>query len=76
MKFPRATHPIREIEDQLWLVSFLQYDLEFFDKDEGRIEPALNSFVPEKVLTMSLAPCISIVVASLVEMRQQSLVPG
>ena len=24
----------------------------FFDKDEGRVEPAPNPFVPDKVLTM------------------------
>lgn len=31
---------VREVEDQIWLVSFLDYDLAFFDKDEGRVEPA------------------------------------
>jgi putative transposase len=44
---------IREVDDQIWLVSFLDYDLGFFDKDEGRVEPAPNPFAPEKVLTMS-----------------------
>jgi len=46
-------HCIREVADQIWLVSFMQDDLGFFDKDEGRIEPAPNTFAPEKVLTMS-----------------------
>ncbi len=32
---------IREVADQIWLVSFMHYDLGFFNKDEGRIEPAL-----------------------------------
>ncbi|WP_428101686.1 hypothetical protein [Candidatus Rariloculus sp.] len=44
---------VREIEDRIWLVSFLGHDSGFFDQDEGRVEPAPNPFVPEKVLTMS-----------------------
>jgi putative transposase len=43
---------IREEADKIWLVSFLNYDLGFFDEDEGRVEPAPNPFEP-KVLTMS-----------------------
>jgi putative transposase len=44
---------LREVDDQVWLVSFLDFDLGFFDRDEGRVEPAPNPFEPEKVLTMS-----------------------
>lgn len=44
---------LREVEDQVWLVSFLDYDLGFFDQDQDRVEPAPNPFAPEKVLTMS-----------------------
>jgi putative transposase len=44
---------IREVDEQIWLVSFLEYDLGFFDQVEGRVEPAPNPFGPEKVLTMS-----------------------
>ena len=44
---------IREVADPIWLVSFMHYDLGFFDKDEGRIEPAPHPFAPETVLTMS-----------------------
>ena len=44
---------LREVDDQVWLVSFLDVDLGFFDQDEGRVEPAQNPFGPEKVLTMS-----------------------
>jgi hypothetical protein len=44
---------IREVEDPVWLVSFLDFDLGFFDQVEGRVEPAPNPFVPERVLTMS-----------------------
>ena len=44
---------LREVDDQVWLVSFLDLDLGFLDQDEGRVEPAQNPFGPEKVLTMS-----------------------
>jgi putative transposase len=40
---------IREVDDQIWLVSFLDYDLGYFDPDEGRIEPGPNPFAPENV---------------------------
>ena len=44
---------IREVANQVWLLSFMDYDLGFFDNEAGRVEPALNPFAPEKVLTMS-----------------------
>jgi len=44
---------IREVADEIWLVSFMQYDLGFFDKEKGRVEPAPNPFAGNKVLTMS-----------------------
>ena len=40
--------------NQIWHVSFLKFDLGYFDKERDRVEPAPNPFVPEKVLTMSL----------------------
>jgi putative transposase len=43
---------IREVEKQVWLVSFLDYDLGFFDTEKGRVEPAPDAFVPDRVLTM------------------------
>jgi len=51
--FAGQTVGVREVADQIWMVSFMHYDLGFFDKETGRIEPALNPFTPEKVLTMS-----------------------
>jgi transposase InsO family protein len=44
---------IREVDEQIWLVSFMHYDLGFFDQDEGRVEPAPNPFTPQTLLTMS-----------------------
>ena len=44
---------IREVADQVWLVSFMIYDLGFFDQNENRVEPmGQNPFAP-KVLPMS-----------------------
>jgi transposase InsO family protein len=44
---------VREVADSIWLVSFMDYDLGFFDETENRVEPVgLNPFAP-KVLPMS-----------------------
>jgi len=43
---------IREVSDKIWLVSFMEFDLGYFDEDEARVEPAENPFRP-KVLPMS-----------------------
>jgi len=39
---------IREIADGIWLVSFMDYDLGFFDQQENRVEPVgVNPFAPK-----------------------------
>ncbi len=38
---------IREEADNIWLVSFLDYDLGYFDEEAGRVEPAPNPFLPK-----------------------------
>lgn len=44
---------IREVADQIWLVSFMDYDIGFFDEEQNRVEPmGENPFAP-KVLPMS-----------------------
>jgi len=44
---------VTEIADDIWLVSFMDYDLGFFDNDVNRVEPVgENPFAP-KVLPMS-----------------------
>lgn len=43
---------IREVDQDIWQVSFLEYDLGFFDKEQNRVEPGPNPFAPDKVLTM------------------------
>jgi putative transposase len=43
---------IKEVANHIWLVTFMQYDLGFFDHQTCRLEPAANPFGP-KVLPMS-----------------------
>jgi transposase InsO family protein len=42
---------ITEVSEKIWLVSFMQYDLGFFDHESGRVECAPNPF-GAKVLPM------------------------
>jgi putative transposase len=44
---------IKETDDGIWLVSFMNYDLGYFDVDNLRLEPLKNPFGP-KVLPMYL----------------------
>ncbi len=43
---------IKQVSDRIWLVSFMDYDLGYFDDEECRLEPLANPFGP-KVLPMS-----------------------
>ena len=43
---------VRQVSDRIWLVSFMDYDLGYFDDEECRLEPIANPFSP-KVLPMS-----------------------
>jgi putative transposase len=43
---------IREVSDKIWLVSFMEFDLGYFDEDTCRVEPIDNPFAA-KVLPMS-----------------------
>jgi len=43
---------IKQVDDKIWLVSFMQYDLGFFDEETGRLGSAENPF-GAKVLPMS-----------------------
>ncbi len=44
---------VKEVSDKIWLVSFMKYDLGFFDHETGRLESAVNPF-GARVLPMSL----------------------
>ncbi|MER8691522.1 IS481 family transposase [Mesorhizobium opportunistum] len=43
---------IKQVEDHIWLASFMDYDLGYFDDETCRLEPLQNPFGP-KVLPMS-----------------------
>ncbi len=43
---------IKEVKEKIWLVSFMEYDLGYFDEDSRRFEPINNPF-GAKVLPMS-----------------------
>lgn len=43
---------IKEISDRIWLVSFMDYDLGFFDQEANRLEPVDNPFEP----TLPMSP--------------------
>lgn len=42
---------VKQVDDKIWLVSFMNYDLGYFDEETDRVEPAENPFA-EKVLPM------------------------
>ena len=35
---------VKEVSDKIWLVSFMDYDLGFFDHETGRLATAVNPF--------------------------------
>ena len=43
---------IKQIDERIWLVSFMEYDLGYFDDETCRLEPLQNPFGP-KLLPMS-----------------------
>lgn len=50
--FAGQTVGIKEVDDKIWQVSFMGYDLGFFDEQTCKLEPGRNPFGP-KVLPMS-----------------------
>jgi putative transposase len=43
---------VKQVSDRIWLVSFMDYDLGYFDDETCRLEPIENPFSPN-VLHMS-----------------------
>jgi putative transposase len=37
---------VRQVDDRLWLVTFMHYDLGYFDDETCRLEPIANPFAP------------------------------
>jgi putative transposase len=52
LAFAGQTVGIKEVAEKIWLVTFMHYDLGFFDHETGRVECAPNPFAA-KVLPMS-----------------------
>ena len=50
--FAGQTVGIKQTDDRIWLVSFMGYDLGYFDDEICRLEPLANPFGP-KVLPIS-----------------------
>ena len=50
--FAGQTVGIKQVDEHLWLATFMHYDLGFFDDETCRLEPTNNPFGP-KVLPMS-----------------------
>ena len=50
--FAGQTVGIKQVDEHIWLASFMQYDLGYFDDETCRLEPLNNPFGP-KVLPMS-----------------------
>ena len=42
---------VKQTADHIWLVSFMEYELGYFDDETSRLEPIENPFGP-KVLPM------------------------
>jgi putative transposase len=48
----RTERRLTQVGERVWLVSFMQHDLGYFDDETIRVEPIENPFGP-KVLPMS-----------------------
>jgi len=40
---------VKEVEDKIWLVTFMDYDLGYFDEENRKLEPLNYPFVPKMV---------------------------
>lgn len=47
---------INQVSEEIWLVSFMDYDLGYFDHETCRLEPLANPFGPRVLQRPSLAP--------------------
>ena len=47
---------IKEVDDGIWLVSFMHYDLGYFDLEQKTLQPLDNPFGPKKPVTDVSAP--------------------
>ena len=50
---PEQNVGIKEVAEKIWLVSFMDYDLGFFDYEAGRVECAPNPFGPNLLVGLN-----------------------
>src|SRR5688572_7426495 len=60
--FAGQTVGVKQVDEHIWLVTFMHYDLGYFDDQTCRLEPIDNPFGP-KLLPMSPAVSVKVVVA-------------
>jgi hypothetical protein len=63
-------HNAAQVDEHVWLVTFMHDDLGYFDDETGRLDPIDNPFGP-KLLPMSPAVSVKVVVA-LIRMPHRS----
>lgn len=54
--FARQKVGVKQVEEKIWLVSFMRYDLGFFDHETSRSESAENPFGAKVFLAWSCCP--------------------
>jgi putative transposase len=40
---------MKQVSDRIWLVTFMDYDLGYFDDETCRLEPIANPFGPKEL---------------------------
>jgi putative transposase len=48
---------VKQVSDRVWLVTFMQYDLGYFDDETCRLEPIDNPCGPKSVTDVSGMSC-------------------
>ena len=49
----RSERRLRQVGDKIWLVTFMDYDLGFFDEETTRLEPIVN---PSEAKVLPMCP--------------------
>jgi hypothetical protein len=65
---------IKQVSEQTWLVSFMDYDLGYFDHETCRLEPIENPFGPKVLLPLPDSHLAAAVAKPLVQRAPHSAV--
>jgi hypothetical protein len=67
---------VTQVGERVWLVTFMRYDLGYFDDETCRLEPIENPFGPQ-VLPVGSAVSVKVVVAAVMQSHDHGCsVPG